>query len=486
MPTPRPSDMFDREWEWAALDRFASDPSPGATLGVVSGRRRQGKSYLLEALCAATGGCYFAATEATEAESLRLLAQSVGAAAAIPTPAFDTWETALDVLLGLGEQRPTMVVLDEFPYLCAASPALPSVVQKAFGPRRDRRTRSRTRLVLCGSALTLMGGLLSGSAPLRGRAGLDLTVSTLDHRPAARFWDVDDHGLAVRLHAIVGGTPAYRREYVRGDAPAAAADFDDWVTRTVLDPACPLFKEARYLLAEEPDLRDKALYHSVLAAVADGHTTRRAIAGYVGRRDDALGHPLTVLADAGLLRREADVFVPRRGNYTITEPLVTFYHAIMRPEWARLERPGNAATVWHDARARFGSAVLGPHFEQLCRAWATAFAAPETFDGPVAAVGRAVVNDPARRRTWDVDVAALAADGTLLSIGEAKWGAVMGVEHLDRLRRVRDLLVAQDRPGAARARPACYSGAGFTDELRHAEEAGEVVLIDLARLYTGS
>ncbi|MCA1703028.1 MAG: ATP-binding protein, partial [Actinobacteria bacterium] len=57
------------------LLRFCTDPSPGATLGVVSGRRRQGKSYLLQALCSALDGFYFGATEATEAESLRQLAQ---------------------------------------------------------------------------------------------------------------------------------------------------------------------------------------------------------------------------------------------------------------------------------------------------------------------------------------------------------------------------------------------------------------------------
>ena len=46
----RPADMFDRAWEWDALVRLCTDVSPGVTLGVVSGRRRQGKSYLLEAL----------------------------------------------------------------------------------------------------------------------------------------------------------------------------------------------------------------------------------------------------------------------------------------------------------------------------------------------------------------------------------------------------------------------------------------------------
>nr|WP_322748371.1 MULTISPECIES: hypothetical protein [unclassified Frankia] len=87
----RPDDMFDREAEWASLSRFATDATPGATLGVVTGRRRQGKSFLLEAVCEQTGGLYFQATEATEAteataaESLRRfgahLSEHVGALA---------------------------------------------------------------------------------------------------------------------------------------------------------------------------------------------------------------------------------------------------------------------------------------------------------------------------------------------------------------------------------------------------------------------
>ncbi len=38
--------------------------------------------------------------------------------------------------------------------------------------------------------------------------------------------------------------------------------FDFWVIRTVLNPQTPLFREARYLLAEETEIRDPSLYHS--------------------------------------------------------------------------------------------------------------------------------------------------------------------------------------------------------------------------------
>jgi hypothetical protein len=146
---------------------------------------------------------------------------------------------------------PTTVALDEFPFLAKASPALPSIIQRALDPTAQH-TNTPVRLLLCGSALSFTGNLLSGNAPLRGRAGLELIVPTLDYRLAAEFWGITDPHTAALTHAILGGTPAYRREFTQGDTPAGPDDFDPWVTRAVLNPARPLFREARYLLAENP------------------------------------------------------------------------------------------------------------------------------------------------------------------------------------------------------------------------------------------
>ena len=68
------------------------------------------------------------------------------------------------------------------------------------------------------------------------------------------------------------------------DTPSGLADFDSWVIRTVLNPQSPLFREARYLLAEETEIRDPAVYHSVLGAIAAGNHTNGGIASFVGRK----------------------------------------------------------------------------------------------------------------------------------------------------------------------------------------------------------
>ena len=82
------------------------------------------------------------------------------------------------------------------------------------------------------------------------------------------------------LYSIVGGTPAYRDGAAGGRGPQSVADLDPWVAENVLSRFSPLFRDARYLLAEEPDIRDNAVYHSVLSAVAEGNGTRGGNAGY--------------------------------------------------------------------------------------------------------------------------------------------------------------------------------------------------------------
>jgi hypothetical protein len=53
---PKPDYIFDRDSERRTLAEFATDERQGATLGVVSGRRRQGKTLLLESMCEELGG----------------------------------------------------------------------------------------------------------------------------------------------------------------------------------------------------------------------------------------------------------------------------------------------------------------------------------------------------------------------------------------------------------------------------------------------
>ena len=481
----KPGHIFDRDREWDGLVRFATSSSADVRLGIVSGRRRQGKTFLLDAIAQAVGGFFFTATDSTESEALAGFGRALAGFTGGGRYAFDDWDEALARLFAVVPEG--LIVIDEFPYLSKASPSLPSLLQRALDPRGYAR-QGTARLLLCGSAMSVMGRLLAGSAPLRGRASLELIVPPLDYRSAARFWGITDPRLAVLVHSIVGGTPAYRREFVAGDAPASLEDFDSWVLRAVLNPQVPLFREARYLLAEDADVRDTALYHAVLGAIASGNATRGGIAGHIGRKSPDIGHPLAVLEDSQLIARELDPFRKGRSVYRACEPVIVFYEAVMRREWTRLER-GDPEGAWRNSQPAFLSQVVGPHFEAICRDWAIA-AGPEVFGEPPGEVAAGTVRDSAGRTQIEVDVAVLAQQDPgrrrrILSLGEAKWNTTMTPAHLDRLRRARDLLAVKGYDTTDTVLT-CYGGAGFDAGLRQlADSKDRIRLIDLDVLYDG-
>ena len=198
-----------------------------------------------------------------------------------------------------------------------------------------------------------------------------------------------------------------------------------------------------------------------------------------------IAHPLNVLEDAGLVTKEIDVFRPGRTRYRITEPLITFYETIMRPRWADLEL-GLGAEVWADTGPTFGSQIAGPHFEALCREFARG-EGRQVFGTPVGEVASGTVTDPEHKTQIEIDVAVLgpARPGEprqVISLGEAKWGKVMGLRHIERLRRARAMLTVKgyDTTGTTLV---CYSGAGFDPALQAAAGSSDVLLIDVDRLY---
>src|SRR5579859_5831266 len=100
MAWSKPPDMFDRDYEWGELTRFAGNSAPRATLGIVSGRRRQGKTFLVDALTVEANGFMFTAAETTEADSLRQFGEALAAYLDEPVPfRFAGWDEAITRLM---------------------------------------------------------------------------------------------------------------------------------------------------------------------------------------------------------------------------------------------------------------------------------------------------------------------------------------------------------------------------------------------------
>ncbi len=484
---PKPDHIFDRSLEWSDLEAVATGTDPGPRVGLVYGRRRQGKSYLLRALAAEHRAIYYQALEEEREPALArvgtLVAQEAGLSGSV---AYSDWKTAFGELVTLARGR--LIILDEFPYLVAKSPELPSVIQDAFDAARSAQAPA-FRLVVCGSAMSIMSDLLSGQRALRGRVSLESLLRPFDYRTAAEFWGIADPLTAFLVHAVLGGTPGYR-PLLFGDAPQRADEFEPWLFQGVLNPSSALFREADYLLTEDPAMTDRALYQSVLAAIAEGHNTRNAIGKVLARTDAALRHPLLVLERASFTRRDEDLWRSRRPLIRLDDPFLRFQFAVVRRDLARFESR-LTAEAWADARETFASRVLGPHFEQLSRSWTERHASATTLGGRPSKVGVTQLNDAAGRSRVEIDVVAVTGNPDadrprVLAIGEARGGtSERTLRDLRKLDRARELLEA--RADVRQTRLLLFSLAGFDASLREAVASRrDVELVDLERLYFGS
>jgi uncharacterized protein len=89
---------------------------------------------------------------------------------------------------------------------------VPGVLQwlyDTYGPTRGGG-HPPVRVIVCGSALSVMSDLLTESKALYGRAMLNICLGAFDHLDSAAFWGIEDPDAALRLHAIVGGIPGIK------------------------------------------------------------------------------------------------------------------------------------------------------------------------------------------------------------------------------------------------------------------------------------
>ncbi|WP_214109915.1 ATP-binding protein [Acrocarpospora catenulata] len=489
----KPGNIVGRSRQWRTLERFLFEGAEDGPLrlGLVSGRRRTGKTQLLAAACEAVGGLYIPCVQdegdlAARSRFGAAIAVHAGlGASALGTP--EPWERLLRAALDTAARTappgaPPLVVIDEFPYIMTDAPQLPSLIQHLYDDSQNGRGPGG-RLILCGSALSVMQDLLSGTKPLRGRAIMDMRLNALDYREASRLWGIEDPEIALRVHACVGGIPGYRP--LMTSVPSTLSDFDQWVAGNLLEVDVSVFTrtEVDYLLREDPRITNRTVYYDILSAVAGGANTPSKIGAAIGRDDNAVRYPLAVLESAGYLTRSRDLLRGRRPTITITDPVIRFDRLITSPNLGQLEL-GRVDQVWRAAAPTFRSAILGPHFEELARDWAHRFA-PDELNHPTGfgQIGYATIQDHAGRAKHEIDV--LATEGTDITLlGEAKATlSRRGLPDLTRLETIRTLLTREGH-NTDRTILTLFSTTGFTPDLEAtATERPDVELVDLTRLY---
>ena len=335
--------FIGRDRELEVLVELAEGSSP--ELFVLYGRRRVGKTELLQRFCEGRRAVYFQAAQVREKDNLKAfrdaLADVLGEAVSSVT--FEDWNAALRFTADRAEGERLVVVLDEFPYLCEANKGLPSILQRFWD---GTGKRSNLMIVLCGSQVSFMEEeVLSERSPLFGRRTAQRRLRPLTPPETTDFfpeWSVEDRVLA---YGILGGMPAYLRRF------DDRRTLKENVFREVLRPEGYLFEEVQFLLRNE--LTSPATYNSILSAVARGERKVGDIALSVGVDSATANKYLSVLRDLGLVERVVPITDPdplrsRRGRYYIADRFLTFHFRHVQPNGS-LINAGRGARVLEES-----------------------------------------------------------------------------------------------------------------------------------------
>lgn len=409
-------DLLGRlEREWEAVRKEGE-----GRMITIRGRRRVGKTWLVEEFIDRVDppSVFFAASRQTPERELTLFARTT-AASSLPARdqvegvGFETWQAAL-VAAGAGAQkaRPSVIVLDEFPYLLGETRSSREPVLGAVQAAWDRVLSKRpVLLILIGSDQAMMEVMTAPRQPLHQRPSRELIVPPLDPAETAALSGLTGAD-ALDSYLVTGGFPKIVR--AKMDQPLS-----DFLRDQLADDGTPLVTTGRLILDSEFGTNKQA--RSILSVLGEGLRKRADISRDTGIDAANLKRPLDFLIDE---KRVVEKRQPLSGartrdtRYQISDPFLRFYMRFIDRYRGEIERARGrmvAGLVRRDWSAYRGKAI-----EPIIRSALEEIVPDERF-GDAAVVGAYWTNDNA------VEVDLVGADRRdpparrIAFVGSVKW-----------------------------------------------------------------
>ena len=308
---------------------------PGQCL-LVRGRRRVGKSRLLEHFCAQSGMPYvfFAASQQGASEPA-LFADEV-AQSNLPgkdlfvDSAPGTWDAALRLLAAaVDEAGPTIVVIDEFPYLASDDSRLEATFQKQW----DRLlSKKPVLLILVGSDLAMMESLSTHARPFYQR-GTEMVIPPLSPAETAIIVASATAADSFDAYLITGGLPLIC------DAWPAGSTMWEYLEGSLSEPTSPLIVSAERVLAAE--FPSDAQARVVLGQIGAGEVTFAKIARASGGLQSAsTNRSIDLLVTKRIIVKELPLSTTKsvEARYRVDDPYLRFWLRFVGPHMAEIER----------------------------------------------------------------------------------------------------------------------------------------------------
>ena len=402
--------FIGREREVAALDRLYE--SNKFEFAVIYGRRRVGKTALINHFIDNKEAIYFMGVESNEKQNLENFSKSIieYSSGIEAETSFLSFQAALEYVFKLAEKKRFILAIDEYPYVARSSKSLASTLQLLIDKYKDT---SKLMLILCGSSMSYMEDeVLAYKSPLYGRRTAQMKIFPFSFDEACRYlknYSDEDKALA---YGIVGGTPQYLLQM------DDRLSIEDNIKNTYLNPISFLYEEPTNLLKQE--VREPAIYMAIITAIAVGASRMSDISNKVGEDSNICANYLKSLINLGIVKKETPYGekTSRKSIYSIEDNMFRFWYRFVPNNNSVIMR-GAADIVYRRIEPQL-SEYMGAVFEEICKQYLWNLLLNGNSPVEFSDLGRCWGNDPIEKKQTEIDIMGEQDKKTAL-FGECKW-----------------------------------------------------------------
>lgn len=385
---------------------------------VIYGRRRIGKTSLINEFLKDKKAIYYVALEENAEDNLKRFSDAISIFKNTDQGGkekFANFEECFKEITRLAQEQRVILVIDEFPYLAKADPIISSMLQSYID---HEFKETNLFLILCGSSMSFMERQVLGyQSPLYGRRTLALKLEPFKLSEACEMLPKLSKEDAFIINTVCGGVPQYL-SYMSDSMSVA-----DNIKKNFLTKSGRLFDEPNNLLQQE--LRDPTNYNSIINAIASGASKHSKIAQSAHLQTGPLTTYLNNLIDLGIVEKKLPVTEQKKSRsknivYRICDGMFRFWYTFVGKQADLIER-GLTDLAWVKVQKSL-SDFMGPEFEKYSQDFMWSQDMNEKIvPNPFIHLGNWWGTDKRTHQQVELDIVGFSDDERDGYFGECKW-----------------------------------------------------------------
>lgn len=437
---------------------------------IMYGRRRIGKTTILQEFSKHTNTMFYPAREKNDSLNLEDFSKTVQLHFDHSFIAsFPSWEACFTYIGNKVTER-TAIIIDEFPYIIEENPSVKSILQHTI----DHSFKNKNIFfILCGSSVSIMENDIMGrKSPLYDRQTATLEIKPFDYLEASEFFPNYSNQEKLIAYGILGGIPRYLEAF------DSTKSIKENIAGKILRNGAYLYEEPENLLKAE--LRETNIYNSILSAISSGRNRIIDIATYIHEDRTKVSKYLMTLQTLRLIEKRVpcgESEKSKKSIYVIKDNFLKF--------WFRYEFTNNAYYAILGASEAANeimddiSNLMGDAFEEICKEYLIRQAKKRSLPFIPYFIGKWWGTNAALKAQDNVDVLALDKNKTKAIFVECKFTSKpMPLEEYE------DLVNATKAFPDIKTKYLYFiSKSGYTEPVKRQAELDGTILLEIDDLF---